>query len=148
MLFDWRNDVDTRQASVSTQSLEWSEHLPWLEAALADKTRHIYIVEDGAVGSDRSIGVCRFDVEGGPTGTAAEVSINLNPTVRGQGLAGPVLDAAIKRFRSDIADATELRATIRPTNVASTRVFVAAGFRIERSDDEFDYYTLPVAAQA
>ena len=148
MLFEWRNDLDTRQASVSTQSLQWSEHLQWLVAALADASRHIYIVEDDTVGAERSIGVCRFDVEGGHAGAAAEVSINLNPAVRGQGLAGPVLDAAIQRFRSDTPGAAELRATIRPTNVASTRVFLAAGFRRDRSDGEFDYYSLPLAAQA
>jgi RimJ/RimL family protein N-acetyltransferase len=148
VLFEWRNDLDTRQASISTQSLEWSEHIQWLVAALADASRHIYIVEDDAVRAHRSIGVCRFDVEGGLSAAAAEVSINLNPAVRGHGLAGPVLDAAIERFRSDTAGATELRATIRPTNVASTKVFLAAGFRIDRSDGEFDYYTLPLIAKA
>jgi len=132
-LFDWRNDPLTRAASRSIEPVTWAHHEKWFSGVLADEHRELYIVEIEA--TSESVGMCRFDSE---AGDLAEVSINLNPALRGRGLSVPVLLAAVEKFRDGGGGA--LTATIRPENTASIRVFEKAGFRLVSSSGDFNTY--------
>jgi RimJ/RimL family protein N-acetyltransferase len=138
-VFEWRNDEQTRAASVAVESVEWSEHEAWFSAALASDLRYVYIAERRAADdSIAKVGMCRFDVAA--NGESAETSINLNPAFRGQGLAGEVLQASIEQFHSDIRSPLPLTATIRPANIGSIHIFLAAGFTETGSAAGFNHY--------
>jgi RimJ/RimL family protein N-acetyltransferase len=143
-LFGWRNDPLTRAASGSQDPVSRSEHDRWFAASLASARRWIYIAVDTA--DETRVGMCRFDLD--DDGDSAEVSINLDPARRGTGLAYPVLEGAIARFRSDTGSAIELTATIRATNEASARTFRKAGFVLASSGAPFDYYVLAQPADS
>ncbi|KRC60449.1 hypothetical protein ASE14_05355 [Agromyces sp. Root81] len=137
-VFEWRNDSTSRAASVSTGEISWAGHVEWFESALADPLREIYI----AVESDSSaVGMCRFDERT----DAAEVSINLAPSVRGKGIASVVLRGAIDAYREDHPGTGRLTAVIRPSNTASVRLFERLGFTRLGGDGEFDRYSCDLA---
>ncbi len=139
-LFDWRNDERTRAVSGSQEEVAWVEHEAWFARALADSDRSIYLAEsvfdDGIV----DVGMCRFDYD--PSTGRSEVSINLNPAVRGRGLAATVLASAIERYRAEHRAAGIITATIRSVNVASIRLFAGAGFVRVSADSDFERYEL------
>lgn len=89
---------------------------------LGSNSRTIYIAIDNG-GS--KMGMCRFDTL--PEGV--EVSINLNPALRGKGLAKPILEKCIDTFIQEYPEATTLFAQIRVENSASIRIFEQVGFR-------------------
>lgn len=137
-LFQWRNDPQTRAASISTAEVSWNDHEKWFEATLDSKSRTIYIaIDDGG----SKLGMCRFDAL--PEGT--EVSINLNPAVRGRGLASGVLSECIDKYRVDFSKVQLLIAQIREENLASVRVFEKSGFKYKSSEAGVARYEFEVA---
>ncbi|MBA8829263.1 RimJ/RimL family protein N-acetyltransferase [Alpinimonas psychrophila] len=129
-LFMWRNDPSTRSASLETGEVSWESHGSWFRAALSSSTRHIFIVEATFAESISSVGMCRFDVEN----ETAEVSINLNPSLRGKGLSLEVLSAALDYFRNGSRSETTIIARVRVDNPASLRLFERAGFERTHED--------------
>ncbi len=144
-LFAWRNDPQTREASVHQALISWDEHQEWFRKSLTNPSRFVYIAEiQEGEGSAAPVGTCRFDLRDRSDG--AEISLNLNPGYRGLGLAVPILRAAIDVFFEEGDGPADLFARIRPSNAASVRCFGAAGFLLEGADDEegFDRYRRPV----
>ncbi len=134
-LFDWRNDAQTRAVSVSQGEIDRDAHEAWFLASLASDSRTIYLADVEGTPA----GMVRFDLEG----ETAEVSINLNPLFRGQGLAGPILSGALARYRDGARMPVRLVAHIRQGNGASIRLFGAAGFVRVSTDGELDRFELP-----
>jgi len=136
-LFEWANDPVTRAQSFSTNPIAWDEHCAWLEQTLTDPSRYLYIVElDGGSGAAEPVGQVRFDASGDGT---AGVSLSLAPAWRGRGLAATALRLAITRVMSE-SGISIVRALVKPSNDASIRSFLRAGFdqaghERHRSDD-------------
>lgn len=116
----WRNDPDTVAASLSAAGVDWDEHLEWYRRVLEDPMRHLLVVER----ENRSVGMLRLDQI---NETEAEISINIAPTLRGQGLGSQSLVAALEWAGSKGRLKTIL-ARVRADNEASVRAFAAAGF--------------------
>lgn len=123
-VFDWRNDPATRAASLSTAEVDWQTHQQWFGRALENPRLVMYLAEQQA--EPQLIGMCRFDIN--EAADSAEVSINLNPLARGQRLAQPLLDGAIRTFSLEYGAVHELSAQIRAENQASRLIFERAGF--------------------
>ena len=139
-LFDWRNDDETRSASISQAVVTWAEHEAWLSQSLREPARRIYIAMlMDSTDTLSSVGMCRFDLLADEN--SAEVSINLNPAYRRRRLALSVLQAAIDRFLADSNTTVRLTATIRSSNAASTRIFTELGFALTTSSGDFGHYT-------
>ena len=135
-LFEWRNDIGTRQASVVQDLVSVDDHERWFAESLESSTRWIYLAIDEESGL--SVGMCRFDLDAELA--SAEVSINLAPTWRGKGLALEVLIEGVSRFRQDYGLPAPLTATIRGTNRASERIFMKAGFALVGTAGPFNHY--------
>ena len=113
----WRNDPDSRAASLNEREIPYPEHEAWFAAALADPDRTLLIgVEPGG----EAVGMVRFDCAAGDD---TRVSINLAPQRRGQGLGTALLRLAVAT-RAD----ERLRAEVRAANEASRRLFERCGF--------------------
>jgi RimJ/RimL family protein N-acetyltransferase len=118
-LFEWRNDPLTRKMSLNTDTVEWSDHLTWLQRALSDDKRQIAI---HCVGGE-PCGTTRLDWDDG----VPEVSIAVSPKYRGSGLAATMLAAILPKC--------EVKASIKRTNTASRALFTKLGFMLEKDGD-------------
>jgi RimJ/RimL family protein N-acetyltransferase len=131
----WRNDPLTRKMSLNSAFVQRAEHEVWFRRAINDSDRVIYI---GQLPSGK-LGMCRF--EKNLDGSAWEVSINLNPTMRGRHLSEGFLRRCVELFRTE--HPTPLVATIKADNRASTKLFLKCGFVIVREARGIAEYALP-----
>jgi len=131
-VFDWRNDPDTRAASLTTDEVLWAQHEPWFAAALQNPGIVMYMATAAGAETHR-IAMCRFNIS--PAEPSAEISINLSPDFRGQGLAAPVLKLAVDSFVKDHPNIEVIVAVIRSENIASRKIFGSAGF-VERGEND------------
>jgi RimJ/RimL family protein N-acetyltransferase len=112
LLFDWRNDPLTREASITTEPVAWEGHLKWLQATLQNPRRALLIAE-----TDRPVGSVRID-----WGEPTELSWTVAPEARGQGVGRAMVSAAVP-------DGMVI-AHIKQENVGSQKIAEAAGFRL------------------
>jgi RimJ/RimL family protein N-acetyltransferase len=122
LLYDWRNDPGTRQSSFSTDPVSWEEHRAWVDRAVADPRRVLYIAED----EHGPVGTVRLDLDPAPP----TISVTVAPGRRGQGHASRLIAAVAERHGPPIV------ALIKPGNDASVRAFERAGFRHGGERDE------------
>lgn len=125
LLFEWRNDVATRQSSLTEAPIKWREHEDWFKKALSNSNRSIRIGQ-----YDRTdIGMVRLDISADYT--HCEISIMMAPEARGRGLAAALLSLAMHESPYPTRHFT---ATIKPSNAASKRIFERNGFRLWREN--------------
>lgn len=131
-LLDWRNDPVTRAHSRNTGEVTLETHLAWLDRVLADRNRRLWIAERdgrklGTVSAARS------------EHAEAEVSITVAPGVRGHGIGGAMLLAAVTET-TRIWPECPIRAVVRAGNDASRRLFEGCGFTAAGEEDGFLIY--------
>ena len=129
-IFAWRNDPHTRAMFFSTKNIDEEEHTKWYDQNLLNPLVTIYIGEL----KDVKVGVCRFDYE--PARNSAEVSINLNPLMRGKNLSFDFLKKAINQFQQTFD--YSLVAKIKKSNKSSLKLFNKCGFINTNSDSDSD----------
>jgi UDP-2,4-diacetamido-2,4,6-trideoxy-beta-L-altropyranose hydrolase len=132
-LWDWANDPGTRAQSFVQEPIPWDRHVAWLDERLADPDVGIYLAgdADGLVGQVRVAPVDPRHEDGGrgePVGV--EVGVVVAPARRGRHLAGPLIDAGVRRATRELGRGAglEVVARIKVSNRASQRAFVAADF--------------------
>ena len=118
----WRNDPLTRQMSLSTDEIPWERHRAWYAQAVVDP-RKILLLGSHPQGP---LGMVRFDRH---SRDEAEVSINLNPAMRGLGLSRPLLAAACA-WGFEQQSLLRLSARIKSNNLRSLRIFAGVGFTL------------------
>jgi RimJ/RimL family protein N-acetyltransferase len=131
----WRNDPLSREMSLNSAFVQRAEHEVWFRRAINDGDRVIYM---GQVPSGK-LGVCRFEKK--LDCSAWEVSINLNPTMRGRHLSEGFLRRCMDLFRTE--HQARLVATIKTDNSASTKLFLKCGFIMIRQARGIAEYALP-----
>jgi RimJ/RimL family protein N-acetyltransferase len=130
-LFEWRNDPETRTASLCTERIPWSVHLTWLSDVLDDRHRDLFVAQ---LPRRIPVGSVRFDHRS----TDWTISWVVAPLHRGKGIGRSIVSKAVQR-----AAGHELRAIIRPDNRASIAIAVAAGFNAAGTVDEFTVWRRP-----
>lgn len=138
-LFEWRNDLHSREASTNSGLVSWEDHENWFSTKLESKDTYIFVFELDSTGTQKA-GMTRFDLD--RELGSAEVSINLNPKYRGHGLAGKMLAKSLTHFFAVEEGINVITASIRGSNVASTKIFVRAGFREDSAGEDFVHYSL------
>lgn len=134
LLLAWRNDPVTRQASHSTAEVTADEHAAWLQRALENPKRQIFMAMEG----DEAVAMVRADQDDG----VYELSWSVAPSQRGRGLG--------KRAVRLLADRLEgpLRAEVKEGNVASQRIAESVAMRLERQQDGVLYFVSVADAAA
>ncbi|WP_292794846.1 GNAT family N-acetyltransferase [Microbacterium sp. UBA6633] len=128
ILLEWRNDPVTRASSLSTAPVDEESHRRWLDRAITDPDRCLYIGEQDG----EPIGTVRLDGQGG----VAEISITVAPAHRGRGLSLPLLLSGIEEYRRMAGSGVRIIARIRAENAISRALFASAGFREESIADD------------
>ena len=141
LVFEWANDPQTRAASFQSESITYSNHVAWFKSCVVRPDRHLLL----ALVDGEEVAVVRFDNDG--DASTAVISINVGPKTRGMGLGIATLQAAtVEAARLGFV---RIVAFIRPSNIASVKVFKRAGYvevgtekihgqpalRLERSTD-------------
>lgn len=122
VLFEWRNDAQTRAASRNPHPIDEQSHLKWLNDGLANPKRQLLIAELHS----EPVGTIRIDLC-----SPCEVSWTVAPAARGKGLGARMVRQAIRDVE------LPLIAVARTTNHASIRIAEAVGFRLIRIDGEW-----------
>jgi RimJ/RimL family protein N-acetyltransferase len=130
-VFAWRNDPVTRQMFVNGDEVSLADHLAWYNAVIESKGNILYI---GIIGQVK-IGVCRFDYDS--KRKSSEVSINLNPSVRGKGLSFELLSECMNNYCQ--SNKLILTAKIKTYNEASLSIFIKKGFEVIYTDLKYYY---------
>ena len=126
-IFEWRNDFLSRRMSIISEMVTLAEHNQWFQNSLKNPRRRIYI---GLI-DDQKIGVVRFDLN--VDASQSEVSINLNPKLRGNGYGYTLLSKSIILYKQ--SNDLSLIARIKKGNKASIKIFSRCKFRIKSEDD-------------
>src|SRR5207253_2565491 len=98
----------------------WKSHRRWYADA-ANNPQNVILM---AYVNGIPAGMVRFDdVEI----ASAEISINLNPAMRGKKISRPILAAACE-YGFDTLKLSRIDAEVKPENVASMKIFEDVGF--------------------
>lgn len=137
-LLRWRNDDSTREFSKTKDPVDERDHKAWLSNVLDSPDHLLFIVETDD--KKEPVGMVRFD-RIRTAESEFRVSINLDPSMRGQGLGGRALGMGIRNFDDLSPDCCTIIADIDPQNVASAKIFLANGFeRVGRLPGHHDHY--------
>lgn len=115
LLFDWRNDPETRQVSRDTSELVWDSHIGWLTRRLQCEDHGLYIAEVDGI----PVGTVRIDHD--------EISYTVAPEQRQKGVGEAMLVEAKRAFGRKVAE-------VKRENVASMKVAERAGHIVKFID--------------
>ncbi|MEO7851673.1 MAG: UDP-2,4-diacetamido-2,4,6-trideoxy-beta-L-altropyranose hydrolase [Rubrivivax sp.] len=121
LMYAWRNHPATREMSLESREIAWTEHHQWLLRTLADPARLLLVASVGSI----RVGVVRFD--GKPDARAA-VSLYLDPQLQGLGLGSAMLLAGERRACRQAPPPLGFEARVVAANVGSQRLFKSAGY--------------------
>ena len=119
-IWKWRNDPDTRAASVDSAPILWEQHHHWFSEILERGDRRVHIIE----AMNQPVGVTRLDITAGE----AAVSIHLAPEWRGRGVGPVALDMLADRAFHELR-LERLLASVKADNLASLSAFARASFK-------------------
>jgi UDP-2,4-diacetamido-2,4,6-trideoxy-beta-L-altropyranose hydrolase len=138
LLWQWRNDPETRARSRDSHEVPWDTHVVWFAKRLADPDTVMLMGLSGG----RPVGVVRFDRR---ADGSAEVSITLASEYRGRGLGRNLLQRGCE-YVVQTGFAQVLDADVKADNAVSQRLFEGCGFRMAAGDCNWTRYRRVLAA--
>lgn len=123
LLWEWANDPETRKNSFDSAKIPWEEHRTWCQKKLSDESCRIWIA---STGGNAPVGYIRFDGKE----SEATISLTVAPNARGKGYGTKIIQQACDRLFAE-SQFRLVHAYIKPNNIASVKVFEAAGFRYD-----------------
>ncbi len=113
LLFEWINEEETRNNSLSPDKVIFSNHKEWFLKKLKDNNSVIYIYEE-----EKPIGQIRIDIDK----DIATISYSIDKNFRGQGYGTKIielLELQIKEYKT----LSGLRAVVKNSNIGSLKIF-------------------------
>jgi RimJ/RimL family protein N-acetyltransferase len=118
-VYDLRFSTDVIQASLSSMTPTFEEHLNWWNKKVNTGNHHLLLAFDG----DNKIGYLRYDI----TELNAEVSIALDPSLRGKGIGRQILQLG-EEWLKENTDVTRIGAKVLQNNSKSLQMFKSQSF--------------------
>ena len=131
-ILKWRNDEISRKMFFNPKTIKPKMHEAWFFEVLNNNNKVMYIGEL----DNLKVGVCRFDFD--KLRLVSEVSININPQLRGKGLGKLFLKFAIMKYKRN--NRNNIVAKVRSDNLASIKIFAHSGFEIIQDKDNKIYF--------
>ena len=131
-LFNWRNDKFTRKMFTKGNVIDFSEHEKWFIKSKNNPNIEFYIGVEG----NKKLGVVRFEFD--KLTESSELSININPLMRGKGYGKDLLKKSIRQYINN--NKNLLKAKIKNENDISTRLFVSLGFSQYKKNSKYTYF--------
>ena len=130
LIFEWRNDPETRAQSFSTSELKWEDHLQWFKSSLTNPHRQIFVASAIIDSKLMPVAIMRRDLKTENTPTRYTLSWMVNPQARGKGVGSALLSQFVKKFPAAYS------AEIKSSNIASIKMTEKAGFYLFQTHDE------------
>jgi len=121
LLWKWRNELTTRQASFDSQFIHFIEHRNWFELALHDPNIQILILQNS---QKQNIGQVRFNIS---NSRVAEIDISIDKNERNKGYGYNGLVSACN-YAFDNFGTEKIQAHIKMNNEISKQIFIKARF--------------------
>lgn len=121
-IFEWRNEVDSVINSLSKEKVCYKKHQDWYLSRLKQLHKNPILIAESNSDPINKFGMVRFDII---KENIFRVSININPSFRGKGLAKEILINAENFFFKEI---NILVAEVWRNNEASKKVFTNSGY--------------------
>lgn len=115
LLFNWANEENVRRNSFHPKQIQYDEHLKWFHRLLISSSERIYIY----VYDEEPTGQIRITMDG----DVAEISYSIAIEKRCMGHAQMMLKLLEQRVQQDFPEIKRLTAKVKPSNVASLKVF-------------------------
>jgi RimJ/RimL family protein N-acetyltransferase len=128
-IFELANDEEARANSFFPHQITEMEHHAWFHVKLNHPQLWYYMVEQNA----QTVAFVRID----QADDFATIGINIHKNFRGKGLGTQILSQICEQFHT--FHKSDIYAYIKPSNVASVKSFVKAGFVFEKSDSINSY---------
>lgn len=132
VLLQWRNDPVSVYYSKSQAVVSEEDHARWFANALRCNDTVLFVAELNKT----PIATTRFDKKSIGSDVYL-ISINIAPSYRGKGMGKDLLLSAISKF-SSLRNA-DLVADVHQDNLASQKIFVAAGFIETKIECDFKH---------
>ena len=128
LLWEWRNQIDVRRSAFNTEPIALEDHIAWLERRLVDPECHFMI---GSNPLGEPVGQVRFDMRG----ESSEIDISVAASKRGEGWGLRLLLFAVLTHFWQNKRQKRVIALVKFENLASQRLFEAAGFQLTTQKD-------------
>lgn len=119
ILFQWANDLSTRNNAFNTAPIPYENHLKWFYTTLNNPNRIQLIF----VCKEVPVGQFRIDIED----RIGEIDYSIAPEFRGKGYGTVMCEKAIEYIKS-IGTVDRLFAQVKTENIASKKCFKKNGF--------------------
>ena len=131
LLYEWRNAPEVQEFSRQQSSISKEAHLKWLNERLDElPDQPFWMFEIG----HELVGITRLDLD--PIFRHFEISITVNPLLRGKGFGGKILNLSIDLAKSRFPG-TNFYAEAHKLNKASQLLFLNSGFKLIESKEDF-----------
>ena len=130
-IFNWRNNKISRIMSFNNQIISFSDHEKWFKENINNPLIVFFIGEN----ENGKLGIVRFELD--LKKNFSEVSINMNPEMRGKGFGRELLKKSIEAYLKNRK--CVLKAKIKIENEISMKLFLSMGFSISEKKKEFFY---------
>lgn len=135
LILRWANDPVVRDNSFSPGLIDAAVHHQWFRRRLANRASCcVFVVETEA---GLPVGQVRFEL----SNEVWEVHYALDACMRGRGMGGVFLKAALSEFLTQVPSCTEIVGRVKSGNLASQKVFKRLGF-VEETDGSHLFYRL------
>lgn len=131
-ILKWRNDSHSRAMSINSNKVSEQEHFSWFNEVMGNSRSEVYI---GFYAREK-LGVVSLKQDL----NFIYVSINLNPSLRGNKLSAYFLKKVIENYCSLRKGIISLTAKIKEENTASKKIFIKCGFRFISSENGVETY--------
>ena len=135
ILFAWANDEVTRKNSFNTQQITYEEHVNWFNKMMLDDSRIQYIAVAKSEADTIDVGQVRIDIEN----KEAEISYSVAPECRGYGFGKIIVSLICNEIKDRYPDVKVVKGLVKPSNVASAKVFIDNGFK-----EKFKQYEIEI----
>jgi UDP-2,4-diacetamido-2,4,6-trideoxy-beta-L-altropyranose hydrolase len=123
LLFNWANDEEVRNNSISQEPIIWDNHVNWFNSRLIDPNTKMLILESNYV----PVGQMRLVLLDG----CWTINYSIDKSYRGKGYGKKIVLLSLEKHPS-----VPFRAVVKKSNIASQKVFEDIGFISEYSTDE------------
>ena len=132
LLFNWINDPEVRAQSLSSHSIQYSEHINWFSKKLSDKNCFLYV----AYKNQQPVGMLRFDV----SANNCMISYLVDNLQRGKNIGTSIIREGLKHFMNESSFQGVLEAAVKKINIPSIKIFEKAGFEINSVEEDLIHF--------
>jgi len=137
IVWQWRNDINTKRLSFNSKSISWEEHILWFDKVLKDERYKFFIGEINNI----PVGIVGFK-RLRENNLCYEVNINISPKYRGKGIGKNILKIGINNLKDVDKNLESICANIKSENLASISLFESLGFVLIKIKKNKHFYKL------